>query len=470
LAAGVIDYLTTVRAACEAVMQTQGDPLTRRRLEQVCHVLATLICDAKSSPRLEARALDRFRRLVGPHQSPAAERTEDFDGARTLVAKLIESPEAIRGADAIDFCKEAVEIEREYVLGQQHALREESQSVAGAASGDSRSASPDAGALSLYLSGVFAQPVSVSEVNAVSLGYSKATYLLGIRASGDLPSALVIRMDRPFNFLGTTVIDEYPILRVLHESGVSVPRPYALEDTGRVLGQPFLVVSRVYGGNVGSHFSFPPRNAGLCAQIGAKLAQIHRVPVEKFGPRLRGAAQSPREQIAGEIARYHADWSSLHAVSPTMEAAFRWIRQHAEDAVSDARTLVHGDYSLSNLLISDEGEIAAILDWEFTQLGPPAADIGWFFTAAERLASFKEFLAAYRAAGGRVPPKEQLDFFILWGLVRLAVMNFQVDSGIESGRMHDIKHAYAAITFTRECVGRVGACLSELLSNEARTV
>jgi aminoglycoside phosphotransferase (APT) family kinase protein len=182
---------------------------------------------------------------------------------------------------------------------------------------------------------------------------------------------------------------------------------------------------------------------------------------------LRGTLLSAEEQISAEIDRYHADWSSLHAVSPTMEAAFRWIRQHTGDGVS-GRTLIHGDFSLSNLLISDGGEVAAILDWEFTQLGPPAADIGWFFTAAEHLASWEEFLGAYRAAGGTVPQKRQLDFFVLWGLVRLAVMNFQVRTAFEGGRMRDIKHAYAAISFTRECVLRVGACLSELLAAEAR--
>ena len=463
---GILRYLTTVRATCEAVMHAPNDPVSRRRLEQVCQILNILVADAKGSRRLEARAFDQFRGLLEPLQESIPWRAaRDFESAKALVAKIIGLPDAIPGTS--EFCRRAVEVEREYLLDSEQALREESKPTARGAHEGTRGDVPNAAAVSEYLSGVFAQAVEVSDIDTVSLGYSKATYLLGIRASGRVPAALVIRMDRPFNFLGTTVVDEYPVLQVLHESGVSVPRPYALEPTGGVLGQPFLVVSRAYGRNVGSHFSFPPRNVELCAQIGAKLAQIHRVPVAKFGPGLRGTALSAEEQIAAEIARYHADWSSLHAVSPTMEAAFRWIKQHAGDAVS-GRTLVHGDFSLSNLLISDGGEVAAILDWEFTQLGPPAADIGWFFTAAEHLASWEEFLAAYRAAGGTVPPKKQLDFFVLWGMVRLAVMNFQVQSAFEGGRMRDIKHAYAAISFTRECVLRVGACLSELLVAEAR--
>ena len=220
-------------------------------------------------------------------------------------------------------------------------------------------------------------------------------------------------------------------------------------------------MGRVLGRNLGSHFSFPAPNPALCAQMAAQLAQIHSVPVERFGGDLRGSAQSAEEQVEAEISRYRGDWSALDTACPTLEAAFRWIREHAADAVGE-RTLVHGDFSLSNTLVGDDNQITAILDWEFAQLGVPASDIGWFHTAAERLASWDQFLDAYGAGGGAVPAKKQLDFYVLWGLLRLAVMNFQVESGFLGGRMHDIKHAYAAISFTRECVLRVGACLETL--------
>jgi aminoglycoside phosphotransferase (APT) family kinase protein len=222
-----------------------------------------------------------------------------------------------------------------------------------------------------------------------------------------------------------------------------------------------LVVSRVYGKNVGSHFSFPPPNPDLCAQMGATLAQIHSLSVEQFGARLRGVGQSSEAQIAAEIARYHADWTALDALCPSVDATFRWIQEHASDAVG-VRSLVHGDFSLSNVLVSEDNRVTALLDWEFSQLGTPAADIGWYFTAAERLASWEYFLGAYGAAGGTVPAKKSLDFYRLWGLLRLTVMTFQVESAFEAGRMDDIKQAYAGLFFSRECVRRLGAFLSGL--------
>jgi len=456
-------YLTAVRAACVALVQSPDDPLARRRLEQASEILEILIADAENSTPLEERAARQFEELLDKSGAVrAADGSRDFQAAKTAVARVIQSQTASAGPDATDFCRQAVGVEQQLYFDSDRALHQGAAAPQAGGREQGGADAPGAAAISNYLSRVFERPVEVAAINTVSLGYSKATYLLDIRPSAEVPSSLVIRMDRPFNFLGTTVVDEFPVLRVLHDHGIPVPLPYALERTGAVLGQPFLVVGRVYGKNVGSHFSFPPANPDLCRQMGATLAHIHRLPIERFGSGLRGVGQSGEQQVAAEIDRYHADWTSLHAACPTMDAAFRWIMDHAADAVG-ARTLVHGDFSLSNVLVTEDNRISALLDWEFTQLGFPAADIGWFYTAAQRLASWEEFLSAYRSAGGAVPPTPQLNFFVLWGLLRLAVMNFQVATGFEAGRMHDLKHAYAGLLFTRECIRRVGAFLGPLL-------
>ena len=42
-------------------------------------------------------------------------------------------------------------------------------------------------------------------------------------------------------------------------------------------------------------------------------------------------------------------------------------------------SLVHGDYRLDNCVISTDGHIAAVLDWEMATLGDPLADLGLQF-------------------------------------------------------------------------------------------
>jgi len=39
-------------------------------------------------------------------------------------------------------------------------------------------------------------------------------------------------------------------------------------------------------------------------------------------------------------------------------------------------TIVHGDYRLDNCIVDDDGNIAAVLDWEICTLGDPLADLG----------------------------------------------------------------------------------------------
>jgi aminoglycoside phosphotransferase (APT) family kinase protein len=39
-------------------------------------------------------------------------------------------------------------------------------------------------------------------------------------------------------------------------------------------------------------------------------------------------------------------------------------------------SVVHGDYRMDNVVLSDDGRVRAILDWEICTLGDPLADVG----------------------------------------------------------------------------------------------
>ena len=459
-------YLTAIRDACRTAARSLQDVTEQRRLEQVCQVLNRLIVDATDLPGLQAEAAKAYgAMLMDTQRTPQVSAAGDFAVARRQALELVRGLQLGAGGTDIGLAARVVEIERDYFSGYDAAFqrvatadRKNAGSNAASGAGDR----PNAAALGEYLGGVFGKAIEVTHLGTVALGFSKATYVAKVRVAGKAADDLIIRMDRPFNYLGTTVVDEFPILQVLHRNAVCVPKPFSLEPSGKVLGQPFLVVSRADGRNLGSHFDFPQPDLALCTRFAQHLARIHAVPVSEFGSGLRGSQYSASQQLSAAIDKYYADWTELNTAGPIIETAFQWIKQHTND-VGAERTFVHGDFSLSNVLIDERGDVAAILDWEFAGLGHRASDLGWFYFMAKALGGWDHFLQAYEAAGGILPDRKQLEFYVLWGALRLAIMNYQLDCGFESGRSSDLKHAYAAAVFLRDITLRVADLLRALM-------
>jgi len=293
----------------------------------------------------------------------------------------------------------------------------------------------DTAALQAYLASLPGESgVSVIAANTVSRGFSKKTVLVSLAGGARLSDEIALRMDQNFNYLGTTVTDEYPWLQQLWRFGARIPQPFALEASGTVLGQKFLVSARVGGRAIGGNYVSPPRNPALIADIAEALAGIHAVPVAP----LRGLADET-PHIAREIEQSYADWRAVGAECATMEAGFDWVRAHQHLAAGN-EAIVHNDFNFNNMMIED-GRLVAVVDWEFAHLGNPAADLGYFYYSAENVASFDYFLDRYAAAGGTVPEAPTLAFFVFWGQLRLAVMGFQASAGFNAGQFKDIRFA-----------------------------
>lgn len=123
--------------------------------------------------------------------------------------------------------------------------------------------------------------------------------------------------------------------------------------------------------------------AGAAADLGAFLAGLHRpapstAPVNPF----RGM----------EPARRRAAWEPrvLAAAGP---AAWRtWLRWAAAPSWPGPAVWVHGDPHPLNLLVTDHGRLAGVLDWGDVTRGDPAGDLGmaWLTFEASGLAAFQQ--------------------------------------------------------------------------------
>lgn len=299
--------------------------------------------------------------------------------------------------------------------------------------------------------------VRVASASTVSRGMSKKTVLVTLEGARKLPTELALRVDRSANnYLGTTVVDEWGPLQLLWRSRVRIPEPIALEPSGTVIGDPFIVFARVSGAPVGSIYVPPGPNPALIVDTAKCMAQVHAVLVDAWPN-----ANQPQGDafFDAQFAEYLGDWRALDERSAIMDACFAWIDCNRATAYGPP-ALIHDDFNYNNMLVEGD-RVTAVLDWEFAHVGTPAADVAYLWYAAESASSFAAFLEAYEAAGGWRPPAAQLDFYLLWGQLRLAVMAHKAVRNLESGNFDDVRFGLAR-WHRRAALLRISALLERL--------
>jgi aminoglycoside phosphotransferase (APT) family kinase protein len=168
---------------------------------------------------------------------------------------------------------------------------------------------------------------------------------------------------------------EYRVISALAGTAVPVPRTYLLCADPAVIGAPFYVMDKVDGVPYRTAAQLeklgPDRTRRLALRMVGTLADLHAVDpaavgLEDFGRPQGFLARQVRrwkQQLDASRSRDLAGAEELHAALAA--------RVPAESDVA----IVHGDYRLDNLLVGDEDQINAVLDWEMATLGDPLTDV-----------------------------------------------------------------------------------------------
>lgn len=238
-------------------------------------------------------------------------------------------------------------------------------------------------------------------------------YILQAHTAHGAPLSLIIkRYEECGSDLSEKARREFTALTWLQRSGVPAPQPLFVDETGDFLGAPALVSTFVEGVQLWQPDDSNVDPQQWVGEMATTLAQIHRTACD---PQARaflrnGAATALWMLGEGEMPQQmktHADgravWEAIVAHLPYLEAV--------------EPTLVHIDYWRGNLLW-DQGQIAAVIDWEEASLGDPAEDVAYcrmdlWSSVSEDLAD--EFLRCYEQETAR--PVANLGF---WELVAAA--------------------------------------------------
>jgi len=170
---------------------------------------------------------------------------------------------------------------------------------------------------------------------------------------------------------------EHRIIAALAPTDVPVAPAIALCEDESVNGAPFYVMDFVDGpilrtrAEAEEDFDATERTA-IGERVVDTLVAIHAVDPEAVG---LGDLGRKEHYVARQLRRWHGQWEK----SKTRElAVVDDVHRRLSERIPDQgpATIVHGDYRLDNLILSDAGQIAAVVDWELCTLGDPLADVG----------------------------------------------------------------------------------------------
>ncbi len=248
-------------------------------------------------------------------------------------------------------------------------------------------------------------------------GFSKKTILVDLEDDVNGKLAVVVRAEQGidlFKFDGGDLAKEFHIIQLARKSGVTVAEPLFLEADASETGFRFMVSRRASGKTYGTHFGSgeemsKEKSEAVVNSMIAALVALHNIKVDPNDADVKASHLNGwlQYRTVTETIRYNVTEylprllrETDVPMTPQLQRAFNWLANNVPE-VDEPPVVTHRDFGFNNIMF-DGTEISAVLDWETSLLGDPAADIAW--THHQNLApymSMPEFLRRYKAGTGR---------------------------------------------------------------------
>lgn len=240
---------------------------------------------------------------------------------------------------------------------------------------------------------------------------------------------------------------EVRVLRALN-GRFAVPDVVAHCVDPSVIGREFYVMERLRGLILrqdlpeGLELS-PEQGRSLCDAALDALVQLHGLPVSELGLSDLGRGEGyVRRQVEGWSRRYR---KARTPDAASFEGVMAWLDAHQPEDV--ATVLIHNDWRFDNLVLdpADPTHILGVLDWEMCTLGDPLMDLGGslaYWVQADDEAPLQmmrlqpthlpgmrtrdEVVARYLARSGLADRVDSFDFYLVFGVFRLAGIAQQI--------------------------------------------
>ncbi|MEX0786489.1 MAG: phosphotransferase [Dehalococcoidia bacterium] len=189
--------------------------------------------------------------------------------------------------------------------------------------------------------------------------------LEGSALRGVLAGPLVLRLSLDA-WRGSVAEREVAAHQFVAARGYRVPAIAAVEATGTVLGQPFMVLARPPGRQLARRLD--TWNVLTAHRLGTAFADahvaLHRLPVDGW------PADTSGTSVERRLAPYR-DWLGQ---APDGPAAFGWLDAHRSVALPEERSICHNDFHPVNVIAGRDRSLS-VIDWSSADLGDRHGDV-----------------------------------------------------------------------------------------------
>jgi aminoglycoside phosphotransferase (APT) family kinase protein len=216
----------------------------------------------------------------------------------------------------------------------------------------------------------------VADIAPIVGGFSQITYRFTVRGS-DGRQVYVLRTDRMSGEMLTSTDRalEVRVIAALNDAGAPVPLALWADPDGAELGAPALISEFVDGPNLLQAARSGARDATDLVDLATgAAAEIHGVDTAGFPDELGVAGGDWDSYLDAEIEAWRELEVRQAERMPVLRYLASWLDTHRPEPVD--LCLVHGEFSLANLMLRPDGQVS-VIDWEYAHIGDPRMDFGW---------------------------------------------------------------------------------------------
>jgi aminoglycoside phosphotransferase (APT) family kinase protein len=262
-----------------------------------------------------------------------------------------------------------------------------------------------------------------------------------------LQNAVVKVYDRD---AGWRLSKEISVYRLLRDNGVAeIPKLLGGAGSDGLLGQPYLLMSRLPGTSVGQISEALPESelAEVYRQMGALLARLHGISQEAYGYRtteIIDPQPTNEAQMTATLKRASQKYLDATGDRELYEAAKQYVGERTElFALCAKAVLIHNDFHEGNVMVTrtpDGPLLTGLIDVENAMAGDPMVDLSK--THSYSIGDNRVKLDGLFAGYGEVPVEWERRFrlfqlihgFELWGFFHGIDVQDQLDPLAEEMR------------------------------------